>query len=444
MEEDPIGSFDLSVNCVFTSNIDLTAKLSLDLGEQFLQISAALSALQGALGSVTLRRVSEASTSVRFSGDLKIGVAWAAGKDPLSIHISGKAHAFDRDWELGIIGVKVKEDNLRTLQNLASQLLEYIRDQFSDLVRTWISAAGTGVKTTITFIENNWKVAEQDMARLVADLKDLPVASVVEPVLREMQTTYEDARKVYETGGFQPFMAVRLLMPIYGNNPLPDRRPGDLPDMPNDIFDLPNPTEPSGGPMGIPIPRDLLDGLPGMDNSSTKPKPTPEPALAPATPMRNPFASIPLQLPFNNLKPASGGFVRGPGMSAKSCNIGEDVLASLKPETGWASEDPHTPFNKPTANTGMDIAVAQLPAWYTGEIERYLESAIIQSDSTTLSQAEAAPIHDVIHQIASFSEEEIVDISKSLRLGGLSDEDIQKAYMDSFGHDMSPQVLACI
>ncbi|EED20827.1 hypothetical protein TSTA_040210 [Talaromyces stipitatus ATCC 10500] len=449
----PIGSFELTVNLVLNSNIDVVSILMLDLGEQFLQISGALGLLDGALDPKSFKKASESSTSVSFSGTLKIGIAWAAGRDPLSVELFGKVHAFDHDWDLGSISVKITEDDLRTLQNLASRLWEYIKNEFSNLVMGWIRDAETAVKTAIAFIEDNWKLVEQDLARLVADLKDLPVASVVEPVLRELQTTYEDARRVYEDLGFQTFMAIKLLIPIYGENPPPDRRPDNLPDVPEDILDLPKPPGPSG-PMGIPISSDLLRGLPGFENPPQKPTPAPEPVPVPATPATNPFADIPISFPFSTQKPASGsgdifkGFINGFGISN---NVSEDVLAAAEAEEESitleaAPEDVHTPLQQASgvplnAVPQPNVIVARLPTWYTNEIEQYLESTITQSNSS-LSHAEAAPVHNVIRQIASFSKGEVVNIAKSLRLSGFSDADIQKAYQDSFGQDMPPQVLA--
>ncbi|QGA19600.1 hypothetical protein EYB26_007289 [Talaromyces marneffei] len=450
-----IGSFELSVNCVLNSYIDVIASLTLDLGEQFLQIAAAVGALEGVSGSETFKRQSETSTSVRFSGNLKIGIAWASGKDPLSIELSGRARIFDRDWELGIISVRITEDDLRTLKTLASRLWEYIKDQFSNLVMTWIRAVETAVKTAITFIEDNWKLAEQELARLVADLKDLPVASVVESVLRELQTTYEDAKKVYEELDFPPFMAIKLLIRIYGENPPPDQRPFDLPDVPAGLLDLPRPARP-GGPIGIPIPLDLLHGLPGFDKPLEKPTPAPEPAPSPTIPTTNPFAEIPIRLPFGGSKHESGNFLTGfPNVSIDSNDVSEDVLTALEAEADSMSleavpEDSHTRLDqgsKAPVNADMqgidskqlrDIVVARLPTWYTNEIEQYLES----TSNSTSSHTDAAPVHEVIRQIASFDEEEVINIAKNLRLAGFSDADIQKAYKDSFGQDMLPQVLA--
>jgi hypothetical protein len=45
-------------------------------------------------------------------------------------------------------------------------------------------------------------------------------------------------------------------------------------------------------------------------------------------------------------------------------------------------------------------------------------------------------VDETVAQIASFNEDEIIDIAEGLRLAGLSDDDIQKEYKKSFGHDM--------
>ncbi|KAL6810214.1 hypothetical protein V8C40DRAFT_284176 [Trichoderma camerunense] len=405
-----IATLDFSINCFFKSSIDVAAFANLDLGEHILTLATTLTKLDGALGTNVFNQTSGKSTSVGFSGDLKIEIAWAAGKDPLSISLSGKAHAFDQDWDIGEIGVKITESDLRSLETFARQLWKYIEKTFTELVMSWIRDIGTEVPKVIKFLEENFDATGDQLVRLVSDIKHIPVTEIIGPVVKQLDMVYGDALDLYNNLGIGNFMGAKLLSPIYGKNPPPHRTPGWLPDIPKeDMFKFPTPADPGDLTQPI-IGGDLISGFPGVTDPPKKPTPTPAPAPTPSLPVDDPFKHLPEGFGFPTTFSLEPDFT---------------CLMGTEPEDSETA--PHVAAGA-TLLTPREPLVARLPAWYTNEIEQYVTSP--------MTAVPADSVDETVAQIASFNEDEVIGIAEGLRLAGLSDDDIQKEYKKSFGHDM--------
>ncbi|RGP58392.1 ankyrin repeat and socs box protein 6 [Fusarium sporotrichioides] len=403
-----VGSLDFSVNCHFNSAVAIAAEASLDLGEHTLMLITTLSALDGALDRKVFERPSDKITSVGFSGGLKVSVAWTSGRDPLSINLSGKAQAFGKKWDIGEIGIKITESDLRSLEAFASQLWEYIKDSFAKLVMTWIRDIQTEVTAAIKFLEENWKVASQELVRLVSDIKNIPITDIIVPVLKELDIIYKEALNLLDDLGIGKFLGVKLLSPLYGKDPPPDRRPGWEPDVPDDVLKLPKKPK-----RNEPIlsPDDILDGFPGTEKHDKKPDSSPK--IKPVDPKPvDPF-EIPDDIGF-------GAFSARPKPAFISVSYTE-------------AEHEAATSSKAFSKTAEDVVVARLPAWYAKEIERYVSSPIspVSSDSAG----------ETLAQISSFDYEEVLAIAKVLRTAGLSAKEVQQVYKDDIGQNM-PSKLA--
>lgn len=402
-----VGTLDFSINCFFKSAISITASATLDLGEHTLTLATTLKKMDGALGQGFFKKASSNITSVGFSGTLKIGVAWVSGQNPLLVSLTGKAQAFDKNWDIGEIGMKITEHDLRNLEVFSKQLWEYIKTTFTDLVTSWIHNAGTEVSAAIKFLQNNWEVANQELVRLVSDIKGLPTTDIIGPVIRELDMVYKEAFNLYKDLGIDDFMGVRNLSFIYGTNPPPDRRPSWEPSVPplDHIFKFPTPSKPDDVIQPVISRDDVIAGFPGVDVPPQKPVPSPVPAPKPAEPVELPDD---IGFPFS----AEPDFTS---------------LLETEPEDGKAAT-PHS-----SARAPEDIVVARVPAWYMTEIERYVSypTTAIASDS----------IDDTIAHILIFNREEVVAATKTLRNIGLSDSEIQQAYKREFGRDMPQEMI---
>ncbi|KAM0467325.1 hypothetical protein ACHAP7_012068 [Fusarium lateritium] len=396
-----IGSLDFSVSCIFNSAIAIAAAASLDLGEHTLMLVTTLNALDGALDKKMFERPSDKTTLVGFSGGLKVGVAWTSGRDPLSISLSGHAQAFGKKWDIGEIGIKITESDLRSLEAFASQLWAYIKDSFTKLVMTWIQDIQTGITTAIKFLEENWKVASQELVRLVSDIKDIPITDIIVPVVKELDLIYKEALNLFDDLGIGKFLGVKLLSPLYGKDPPPDRRPGWEPDVPDDVLKLPK--KPNRNDVLDPIldRDDILDGFPGAEKHAKKPDSPPK--TKPVDPFK-----IPDDIGF-------GVFSTEPEPAFESASYIEAEHETI------ASPGP-------SSRNAEDTMRARLPAWFAKEIKQYVSSPISPVPSDSADEALA--------QISTFNYEEVLSTAKILRTAGLTASEVQQVYRNDFGQDM--------
>jgi hypothetical protein len=431
------AEIDFDVKCVLNSKIDIKSTIILELGEHSLPLTAIMGRVQDAFELDKYSQVSKKETAVTLIGTLDVGVGWTTGSGGLSIKLSGKAVAFNMNWELGEIGYNIAEKDLRSVQSLIQRGWEYVRDNFSELVTTWVRMATTPMNDAIRFIRETWEPADADLVRILSALRKEDLSNILKNVVRETGMAFLEALKLFNKFGFNNFFATKLLSDVVD---IP-HRPIDLPQPPSVIPGLPF------GDLSGRFPHFGSGGLSAMDGGGFSTR-TGQAAM-----------SIPLGLDSHLLSSGMNtsevakdrmpsAFAALENTPAKSTQFAAEAMSDALHQThdvvtmaAVARRDGIT--------QGTEV-VAGVPLWYATEVHEFTRQAIPISapvmDTTEVVDTvptfpSSVPQAQLLEQAVKFSEEELVAVSRCLRLAGYSDEAIQQSYMVSFGNSMPQEVL---